>query len=66
MPTASDPQQLSPLQSSTVQKIRALRKLTESTGTRTTRTVNEILRALPAADLTVVALELERGQQAGR
>lgn len=36
-------------------QLQALRKLARETGTQTTRTQNEILRSLPAAELVAVA-----------
>lgn len=38
-----------------VRQLHALRKLARETGTQTTRTQNEILRSLPAAELVAVA-----------
>ncbi len=55
-----------------VERITALRELTKATGTQTTRTQNEILRALPDDVLAEVAVRLKReaaalsGQKVGR
>jgi hypothetical protein len=43
-----------------LEQIRALRKLTRETGTHTTLTQNNILRALTPEVLTAVALELAK------
>jgi hypothetical protein len=45
---------------SVVERITALRELTKATGTQTTRTQNEILRALPDDVLAEVAVRLKR------
>ena len=42
-----------------VEQVLALRKLTNETGTRTTRSQNLILRNLSDEDLTQVAIELK-------
>ena len=39
--------------------IRALRKLTDTTGSKTTRTINDILQSLPGPILTRVAVLLD-------
>jgi hypothetical protein len=49
------------VQKSAVEKIQALRKLTNETGFRTTRSQNELLASLSANDLAVVALALRKG-----
>lgn len=51
--TADDPQV-----KQAVERIRALRQLTATTGMLTKRTVNELLAALPGDVLAAVALEL--------
>jgi hypothetical protein len=53
---------MTPIQKEAVEQIKALRKLTTETGTRTTRSQNQILQSLSDADLTLVALELQRQQ----
>lgn len=45
-----------------VRQLMALRKLSRETGTQTTRTQNEILRSLPAAELIAVAELLNRDE----
>jgi hypothetical protein len=45
-----------------VRQLLALRKLSRETGTQTTRTQNEILRSLPAAELIAVAELLNRDE----
>ena len=41
-----------------LEEVLALQELTRKTGTKTTRTVNKVLQALPDGDLTVVAQAL--------
>ena len=52
---------------STVERLHALREITRTTGTRTTRAQNTILQQLPDEVLTEVALLLhKRETEAGR
>lgn len=46
---------LTPPQQEALDTIRNLRKLTEETGTRTTKAQNDVLRALDSRDLAAVA-----------
>ena len=48
-----------------VDEVLALRELTRTTGTKTTRAVNLILQSLPDADLIVVARELSAKKNGG-
>jgi hypothetical protein len=48
-----------------VDEVLALRELTRTTGTKTTRAVNSILQALSDADLIVVAKALKDASAAG-
>jgi len=43
-----------------VERIIALRELTEATGTKTTKTVNDLLQSLDGPQLLEVATELKR------
>lgn len=43
-----------------VNKVRALRELTRTTGFKTSRSVGELLGRLSADDLSVVSLELQK------
>lgn len=45
-------------QAEVVRQVRALKALTEKTGTRTTRTINDLLQAQSDADLRAISLEL--------
>lgn len=47
---------LTPIQQQAVDKIQALQRVTEQTGMRTTRSVNDILSTLGAEDLAQVAM----------
>jgi hypothetical protein len=50
--------QLTPSQQEVVDKIRALRKMTATSGFKTTRSVNDLLERLNADDLAAVAAAL--------
>jgi hypothetical protein len=43
-----------------IEKVVALRELTKSTGTRTTRTVNDLLQKLTDAELVEVAVGIKK------
>ena len=49
---------LTPAQQDVYERITALRKLTADTGTRTTKTQNDLLQAQSSEDLAAVALAL--------
>jgi len=56
----STTQTLSPVQEQAVKAILALSKLTDQTGTKTTRTQNQILQNLSPVDLAAVAVALQQ------
>lgn len=49
---------LTPRQAEVVRQIRALQKLTAETGTKTTRSINDLLQAQTDADIRAISLEL--------
>jgi hypothetical protein len=55
--------ELTPFQADIVSKIRAMKKLTETTGFRTNRSRAELLGKLNAEDLAAVAQRLEALEQ---
>jgi len=55
MTQAQTHEQMSETARQALATIRNLRRLTEETGTRTTRAQNDVLRALPSRDLAAVA-----------
>lgn len=54
---------LTPRQADVLAKIVALRKLTRSTGMKTTKSQNDLLQVLSATDLAAVAQALAEQQQ---
>ena len=56
--TFTSNQKLTAQQAEVVRQVRALQSLTKETGTRTTRSINDLLQAQSDGDLKAISLEL--------